>query len=136
MNIISKEQDMMIELILSGANITEIAKKIGCTRQSIYTWKDKPHIKAEIEARRYELKRSAHNNITKDICTYVDNIKDLACNSTDQRVRLQANRYLIDQCLGVPTAAKDESIITGDESNKDVNTLKQEMEQIKNFKVV
>ena len=135
MSVITKDQDIM--MLLQGENISDIAKKIGCTRQSIYNWKDKPHIKAELDARRRDLKKSAHNLITRDICTYVDNIKDLANNSTDQRVRLQANKYLIDQCLGSPTVAKEETINTdiGDK-DKDSNTLKNELNEIKNLAIV
>lgn len=137
MSVITKDQDIMIEMLLQGENISDIAKKIGCTRQSIYNWKDKPHIKVELDARRRDLKKSAHNLITRDICTYVDNIKDLANNSTDQRVRLQANKYLIDQCLGSPTVAKEETINTdiGDK-DKDSNTLKNELNEIKNLAIV
>ena len=137
MSIITKEQDIMIEMLLQGENISDIAKKIGCTRQSIYNWKDKPHIKAELDARRQDLKKTAHNLITRDVCTYVDNIKDLANNSTDQRVRLQANKYLIDQCLGAPATAKEDALISEtDDKNKDANALKAEMEEIKKLTVV
>lgn len=137
MNIITKEQDLMIEMLIEGETISHIAKKIGVTRQSIYTWKDKDYIKAELEARRHMLKKSAQDRITRDICNYVDNIKDLANNSTDQRVRLQANKYLIDQCIGAPTAAKEDNNLGNDkENNKDTNTLKKELDEIKNLKVI
>lgn len=137
MSVISKEQDMMIDLLLQGEQITDIAKIVGVNRSTIYVWKDKPYIKAELDRRRQDLKKTAHNIITRDICTYVDNIKDLANNSTDQRVRLQANKYLIDQCLGSPTTAKEETINTdiGDK-DKDSNTLKNELNEIKNLSLV
>lgn len=127
----------MIDLLLQGEQITDIAKIVGVNRSTIYVWKDKSYIKAELDRRRQDLKKTAHNLITRDICTYVDNIKDLANNSTDQRVRLQANKYLIDQCLGSPTAAKEETINTdiGDK-DKDSNTLKRELNEIKNLSVV
>lgn len=136
MNIITKEQDIMIDMLLQGETISDIAKKIGVTRQSIYTWKDKEHCKVELEARRHMLKKSAHDRITRDVCTYVDNIKDLANNSTDQRVRLQANKYLIDQSLGAPATVKEDNNVIGKEEAKDTNTLKKELEDIKNLKVV
>ena len=127
----------MIDLLLQGEQITDIAKIVGVNRSTIYVWKDKPYIKAELDRRRQDLKKTAHNLITRDICTYVDNIKDLANNSTDHRVRLQANKYLIDQCLGSPTAAKEETINTdtGDK-DKDSNTLKNELNEIKNLALV
>ncbi|SHK38976.1 Helix-turn-helix domain of resolvase [Clostridium cavendishii DSM 21758] len=132
MSVITKEQDIMIDMLLQGETISDIAKKIGVTRQSIYTWKDKEYIKAELEERRRQLKKSAHDRITRDICTYVDNIKDLANNSTDQRVKLQANKYLIDQCLGTATTTKEEINVPGTSNkDKDPNALKKEIEDIK-----
>jgi hypothetical protein len=64
-------------------------------------------------------------------------MKKLANSSTDIRVKFQANKYLIDQCLGSPSAAKEDSNnnSTGKE-NADPNTLKKELEDIKNLKVV
>lgn len=127
----------MIDMLLQGEQITDIAKKIGVARATIYVWKDKEHVVAELERRRRMLKKSAHDRITRDICTYVDNIKELANNSTDQRVRLQANKYLIDQCLGAPAVTKeDDKTIGSNNENKDANTLKRELEDIKNLKVV
>lgn len=136
MSIITKEQDIMIDMILQGETISDIAKSIGCTRQSIYNWKDKAHIKAEIEARRQDLKKTAHNVIIRDVCTYVENIKELANKSTDQRVRLQANKYLIDQCLGSPTAAKEDLGPIKEDDNRDDNALKKELDELKRLKVV
>lgn len=136
MSVITKEQDIMIDMLLQGETISDIARKIGCTRQSIYTWKDKEYIKAELEARRQQLKKSAQCRIIKDVCTYVDNIKDLANHSSDQRVRLQANKYLIDHCLGTPSVAKEEtqnSTVPGENNNND---LKADLDNIKKMRVV
>jgi len=75
--------------------------------------------------------------LPRDVSTYVDNIKELANSSTDQRVRLQANKYLIDQCLGTPAVAKEETNALGEgDDGKDTNTLKKEIEDIKNLKVI
>lgn len=64
-------------------------------------------------------------------------MKELACSSTDIRVKYQANKYLIDQCLGSPSAAKEEIKSPGEvDGGKDANTLKAELEDIKNLKAV
>ncbi len=137
MSVINVEKDKMIELILSDIGITEIAKKLNVSRQTIYTWLKDKDVKAELEDRRQQLKKFGHNKIEKNLGTCIGNMIDLANNSLDLRVKFQANKYLIDQGLGSPSAVKEDSNndSTGQE-NTDKNTLKTELEEIKNLKVV
>ena len=66
-----------------------------------------------------------------------DEMLKLAKESTDQRVKYNAIKYLLDRSLGVPTAAKEDNSPTGDsDKNKDSNQLKKELEDIKNLTVV
>lgn len=131
-HIITVQQDKMIDLLLTGENISDIAKQLNVARSTIYDWKSRSEIKAELERRREQLKKSAQDKITNDVCTYVDNMKELACNSTDIRVKYQANKYLIDQCLGSPSAAKEDNKDTNTgKENTDTNTLKKQLEDIK-----
>jgi hypothetical protein len=62
---------------------------------------------------------------------------ELANNCTDPRVKFNANKYLIDRDLGSPSAYKEDSnnTPTGKE-NTDQNTLKNEIEEIKNIRVI
>jgi predicted DNA-binding protein YlxM (UPF0122 family) len=137
MSVINLDKDRMIDMLLSGINIAEIARTLNVSRQTIYAWKKEKEVEAELERRREQLKKSAQDKITNDVCTYVDNMKELACNSTDIRVKFQANKYLIDQCLGSPSATKEESKTPGEGGGeKDKNELKNELEDIKNLKVV
>ena len=108
MSIINVEKDRMIDMLLSGINVTEIAKLLNVSRQTIYAWKKEREVEAELETRREQLKKSAQDKITTDVCTYVDNMKQLACNSADIRVKFQANKFLIEQCLGKSSVASDE----------------------------
>lgn len=126
----------MIDMLLSGISIAEIARKLKVSRQTIYAWKKETEVEAELERRREQLKKSAQDKITNDICTYVDNMKELACKSTDIRVKFQANKYLIDQCLGSPSTAKEEPKADDAKGSTDPNTLKKEIEDIKNLKVI
>lgn len=123
-------------MLLSGINIAEIARTLNVSRQTIYAWKKESIVEAELEARREQLKKTGQDKITNDICTYIDNMKEMANQKTDNRVRFQANKYLIDQCLGSPSAAKEEVKTTTGKENTDTNTLKKEIEDIKNLKVV
>jgi len=136
MSIIDASKDKMIDMLLSGISIAEIARKLNVSRQTIYVWKSEGIVMAELETRRQQLKKTAQNKIASDICTYIDNMKQMANQKTDNRVRFQANKYLIDQYLGSPTAAKEEAKTPTGKENVDKNILKAELEDIKNLTVV
>ena len=129
-------QSKIIDLILEGHKMTDIAKETGVRRTQIYRWLDREEFKAELETRRAQLRKSARDKITGQVNVLADEMLKMALNSTDQRVKLQAIKYLLDRSLGIPTAAKEETVI--DDSNKvnDNNTLKKELDDIKKFKVV
>lgn len=135
-HIVTTQQDKMIDMLLAGENISDIAKILNVARSTIYDWKSRSDIKAELEARREQLKKSAQDKITNDLCTFVDNMKVLANSSTDIRVKFQANKYLIDQGLGSPSTAKEEIKTTTGEGNIDTNTLKKEIDDIRNLHAV
>lgn len=137
MSSISEIQSNVIDLILEGHKMTEIAKETGIYRSQLYRWLNNTEFKAELETRRAQLRKSAKDKITGQVNTLADEMLNLAMNSTDQRVKYNAIKYLLDRSLGVPTAAKEDSSSndTGDKS-KDTNTLKKELDDIKNLKVV
>lgn len=138
MSVISVERDKMIEYYLANTKITEIAKKLNVSRQTIYAWLKEKEVIAELNERRQQLKKIGQDKITQNVCSCIDNMLALANNCTDPRVKYNANKYIIDQGLGSPSAAKEDSNtnnLTGKESG-DKNTLKAELEDIKNLKVV
>ena len=137
MSVITIEKDKVIEMVLSDIPIAEIARKINVSRTTIYSWLKENEVKAELEAREQQRKKFGNSKVIRFLPTALDNMIDLANNSTDVRVKFQANKYLIDQGLGSPSAAKEDSNTnsTGKE-NIDSNTLKAELEDIKNLKVV
>lgn len=136
MSDINEIQSNVIDLILEGHKMTEIAKETGIYRSQLYRWLDKEEFKAELESRRAQLRKSAKDKITGQVNTLADEMLKLAMNSTDQRVKLQAIKYLMDRALGIPTAAKEDINTHGKDNNKDTNTLKKELEDIKNLKVI
>lgn len=133
---INELQSKVIDLILEGHKMTEIAKDTGIYRSQLYRWLDRAEFKAELEARRAQLRKSARDKITGQVNSLADEMLNLAINSTDQRVKLQAIKYLMDRALGTPTIAKEDVNNIDDKDNKDTNTLKKEIDDIKNLKVV
>lgn len=133
---ISELQSRIIEMILEGKEKTKIAKELNIARSWLYKLMDKPEFKAELETRRNHLRKSAKDKITGQVNTLTDEMLKLARESTDQRVKYNAIKYLLDRSLGVPTVAKEEDNSDDKEKNKDVNDLKAEMEEIKKLTVI
>ena len=104
---VTAEQSEMIDWLLLGESISNIAQKIKKTRQTIYNWLQLDYVQEELDSRRNELKKTARNRLTSQVSNLLNNMFDLACHSNDQRVKLQANKYLLDQCIGIPTEVKE-----------------------------
>lgn len=137
MKCITEDQSKMIDLILEGRKMTEIAKELNIYRSRLYRWIERPEVKAELETRRRQLKKSASDKITGQVNSLVDKMLDLAENSTDNRVKYNAIKYLLDRCLGTPVTAGKLDDNTADDSNKnDTNNLKSELEEIKKLTVI
>lgn len=126
-----------IEYLLSGTMLkSEIADRVGISTRTLSRWENDDEFKAELDTRRKALKKTAENKIINQTNNLVDKMFDLAYKSTDQRVKYNAIKYLLDRSLGVPTAAKEEDSSDDKEKNKDVNALKAEMEEIKKLTVI
>lgn len=125
----------MIDMMLEGVPMTNIAKKLGVHRSTLYVWKDLDYVRVELERRRRQLGKAARDKLINKVGDYVDNLIELANNSTDQRVKLQANKYLLDQAIGSPgTVKEDDKDIVKDVGNKDI--LQKDLDNIKNLKVI
>lgn len=133
---ITEEQYKMIDLLLEGKPIASIARILNKSRTSIYNWLSTEVINQEIENRKSQMRIVAKDKITSNIGSCVQNMIDLANNSKDPRVKLQANKYLIDQVLGVPGTSKDNTFVNGENNSNNENKLRAELEDIKNLKVI
>lgn len=135
---LDEKQINAIEYLLAGTMLkSEIAEKVGISTRTLSRWENNVEFKAELDRQRELLKKTAENKITVQTGNLVDKMIDLAYKSTDQRVKYNAIKYLLDRSLGTPVAAKDNSDNNdSDNKNKDTNTLKAELEDIKKLKVI
>lgn len=132
---ITELQSKIIDMVLEGYEKTKIAKELNIARSWLYKILDKPEVKAELEARRAHLRKSANDKITGKVNTLADEMLKLATTSTDQRVKYNAIKYLLDRSLGVPTAAKDTAEVV-DDIKTNGNDLKKELDELKSLKLV
>ena len=135
-HIITLQQDKMIDMLVAGENIAEIARRLNVARSTIYDWKSKPVIIAELEQRRADLKKTAQNKIVSDVSTCIDNMYAMANQKTDQRVRYQANKFIIEMALGKASNTVQNNNAADKTENNDTNKLKDEIEDIKNIRAI
>lgn len=135
-NVITQQQSDMITMLIEGHSITDIAKKLNITRNTVYAWMKRDNINAELDKRKQELKSQGNQMILKDLSTYIGNIKDLANDKSDKRVSLAANQYLLNRIYGNPTCTTEDN---NNENNDNLNENELEKElneftQIKRIK--
>lgn len=131
---LTKAESDMISYLISGENITDIAKMLNVSRQTIYTWMNKDYVRAELDRRRQELTRQGNAVILKDLTTYIRNIQALANDPSDKRTALAANQYLINRIYGNPKDQIDLGADDNGSSNMDNETLMLKLSRIKKRK--
>ena len=105
---ITEQQSEMIDLLISGEQKTNIAAKLGVSRQTIYAWLQLKEVKKEKQKRLNDIKKEAKNKIATKVDNCIDVIYDIALKSKDTRTKFQAAKYLCDQFIGSPTSEKTE----------------------------
>lgn len=100
---LNQEESKLVSLLISGFNVTDAANLIGISRQTVYNWMNREHVRKEMDRRKQELASQGNSMILKDIESYVNNIKALAKDNSDKRVMLAANQYIINRIYGNPT---------------------------------
>ena len=134
-NILNQQQSDMINLMIAGENITDIAKKLNVNRNTVYNWLKKDHDRAELDKRKQELTNQGNRIIMKDLSTYIGNIKELANDKSDKRVCLAANQYLINRVYGSPTSNVNVDGTSDDNEVQDIAELENELRSFKLKKV-
>jgi len=134
-SMLTRPQEEAVTMYIEGNTISDIARSLKVTRNTIYNWLDKSEVKAELDRRKQCIATQGNQYILKDLRTYIDKIKELAKDKSDKRVCLTANRYLIDRVLGLPTATGDEDMDSNSDSVNE-NELEEQLKRFKNMKVV
>ncbi|AVP61705.1 resolvase [Clostridium botulinum] len=134
-DVLTVKQSDMITMLIEGHSITDIAKKLNVTRNTIYAWMNKDNVKAELDRRKRELAHQGNQIILKDLTTYIDNIKNLANDRSDKRVSLAANQYLLNRIYGNPTSVVEENSNENND-NLDTNVLEEELNKFKKIRRV
>lgn len=133
---ITEKQSKMIELMIQGWSVTDIAKEVGVNRGTIYCWKERDDVIIEMNRRKNDLRKAGNQRILYKLDNYIENIQKIAQDTSDKRTCLEANKYLINRIYGSPTTnISEDSEKKGHDDEVDTDILKDKLKEMK-LKVV
>lgn len=104
-----QQRECIDQLCIGTKTIQEIAKIIGCRRETISRWKNRDEeFKAELNKRSHTFENGlideAQTLLKRKLGVAIANILEIAnSNLTKEETRLKANEYLVDRVLGNTT---------------------------------
>ena len=127
-----------IELLIKGLKYTEIAKKVPCSRESIYSWLRDDNFKAELDKFQQEIKKQGTNRILAKVDTYIGRIEEIAFNSASDNVKLNALEFLYEAVCGKATTKIEQTNIDKVEGNNiaDIDTMLSELDTVVDSNVI
>lgn len=104
------------KLQAEGHKIVDISKKIGISRQSISKWQKDSEYQDAVNSMKKEILDNARTRLVKKTDKYLDELENIALNSDNEKTKLSALTYLLDQSLGKATSYKEVKV---DEDKKE-----------------
>lgn len=129
---LDEQRLLAIELLLDGKHDkTKIAELCGRSRGWLYLILDEDEVKAELDKRERLLKLHGEKRLISSLDKAINNIIDLANNSASEKIRMDANMYLIDRKLGRPTSKHEiEASTKQDNSKVTLEQFEAELEEL------
>ena len=109
---------------------TDIAEIVGVSRQTIYDWLKDPEFVAELDSVLQSIKSFGEKSIKSNLAKYIKNVDILANCAESEKIRLEANMYLIDRVLGKTTSKIDVTAESMQINTIDHDIIEQELNQI------
>lgn len=133
--IINDKHILCMQKLLEGKTISEIAKSLKVSRQSIYNWLEDKEFIIEMDRLRQQTINQAENKLNGKVATYLDELEALALDSgTSEKVRADVLKYLVNRTLG-NTTAKTEVTVKDDDVVEDTLDMEEfKLELIKDAK--
>lgn len=122
--IIDDQKEQCLDMLLKGFTITETAKFLDISRQSIYNWLGDEVFNTELDKRVQELSIAGNKKILSDINAYINKIKELSIKGKSEKVQLEATTYLLDRIYGRPSTKVEVNEDKKDKENIEDNVLK------------
>jgi len=116
---LDERKENAITFLLTGAGPTEVSKKVGVSRTTIYSWIKDDEFKAEFNTRHKEIVSNGNAYVLANVQSHLEVLHELAMSTTDKRTAAQCAMYLVDRALGkvpnkVETIAEDKEHVPFD----------------------
>ena len=119
-----KQQLIELKLKYPTMGSTELAEKIGVSRQSVWEWSKQAEVQAELDRRLREINQDANRHLKSRASDLMSEMLNLALDkSTEARVRNSALQYLLDRSLG--KAAEQVDLNVSDSTGDAADVLRQ-----------
>jgi transposase len=122
---------LAIQLLAEGLESkTNIAKRCGIARQTLYDWFDNAEFKANLDARLQQRKVFVEKIIDSKLEGAVDQLFELAETTQNARVKAQVLQYIVDRGLGKPTSKHEIKAGINDSVQVDEDVLEAEFDEV------
>lgn len=132
MEVMDDRKTLAIQLLAEGVeNKTNIAKRCGVARQTLYDWMaNDDKFRAALDARLQSRKVFVEKIIDSKLESAVDQLIHLAETTENSRVKAQCLQYIIDRGLGKPTSKHEISAAMDNVNKIDQDVLEAEFEEV------
>lgn len=108
MLMLDERQMLALDKLVEGTHTrSAIARDLNISRQTLYNYLENAEFAAELDKRMKEAKGLVEKRLNTKMDFALDNILKIAADSSNQRTMLEANKYILDRCLGKPTSKVD-----------------------------
>jgi t-SNARE complex subunit (syntaxin) len=101
---LNERQQKVIELYSAGETVTNMAKILGVSRNTIYADLNLDDVKDGVNKCLTELKTQSEKKITQDLDLYISELKKIALTSKSEKNKLDAIQYILNRIYGTPTS--------------------------------
>lgn len=130
---VTSQQKLAIELLLEGYLYKDIAKKVRCNVQSLRTWMRQDYFCEYLYKREQEKYKETCLFHFKYASEGFEKIRELATNGENQRIQLDAAKYLVQMTLSniktLDTLKNKEDLMALQEQVKELTQLIQELSE-------
>ena len=119
---LTEKQVRAIDLIIKGETLSDVARLVGVSRQTVSFWKNSDEVfKAELEKSIQGLKSQVNARILDNMTPLMDKLIKIALKSSSDKTSLDAIIYALNRVCGTPTNKTQDVTEDQDKDNKDTN---------------
>ncbi len=130
----TENQKKIVSLYLEGETITNIAKLVGVSRQTVYNNMQHSEVKASIDEGLASSRKNISDKITASSEVYINELAKIALTSKDEKLRAQCLQYMLDHTIGkATTRIESKSTTSSENAVEDIDDMLKELEDYDNI---